>query len=101
MLLFGRQHTVKFKLQRVTYGRSKGRKTLSWGVDWDVRPGFPTDPDRGGWKDGLVYGSGFTISRRHGHWADEALARLTAWVYEQRAANGLYDTPTEGTTDAH
>jgi len=97
MQLFGRQHTIKLKLQHVTYGRAKGRKTLSWGVDWDARPGIPTDPDRGGWKDGLVYGSGFTISRRHGHWADEALARLTAWVYDQRATNGLYDAPTEGT----
>lgn len=91
----GGQHTVKLKLQHVSYGRAKGRKTLSWAVDWDARPGIATEPDRGGWKDGLTYGSGFTISRNHGHWAEEALARLASWVYAERAKSGLYLTDTK------
>lgn len=80
-------YPVTFKLQRCSYGRERGRRIESWNVDWSCYPGIPSAPDRDGWKDGRVQGSGFTIPTDEA-WLYRALHGLAAWVNTERMRTG-------------
>lgn len=83
----GVDYRVRFRLDRMWRGRPRGPRTRAWEIDWNCDAGIPTEPDRGGWKDGLTMGSGFEIPSPD-DWVADGVAYLTAWVYEQRARRG-------------
>jgi hypothetical protein len=83
----GDDHEVTLKLQRCTFGRKRGRKRMSWSVDWDCRPGIPTKPgDRG-----RVMGSGVDVpdaSVDAGTWPVEACAAIAVRMTTDRRRYG-------------
>ncbi|MER7331675.1 MULTISPECIES: hypothetical protein [unclassified Micromonospora] len=82
----GDSHQVQLQLQRCAFGRKRGRKKLSWSVDWEAPSGIPTKPtDRG-----RVYGSGVPVtdaSVAAGTWQFEAAVRIAERMTEQRTRN--------------
>jgi hypothetical protein len=85
-------YLVELTLQRCTLGRRRGRKTLSWMVDWSaLGPGIPTKgPQRG-----RVYGSGVTVPGRSVHagtWPAEAVAAIAARTTADRTSHGWEPT---------
>jgi len=83
-------YSVSLTLQRVTYGRPRGRKRRSWSVEWEAPKGIPTYADPNRWKGDRSYSSGVKIRhQRPNHWVAEALNQLGAWVFQQRADHGF------------
>jgi hypothetical protein len=95
-------YPVELTLQRQTIVRERGKPRFDgWCVDWNAPHGIPTKRDAG-WKGGSTYGSGFTVSAPHRpvesrEWVGEALNRLAAWVYTDRARN-RWSPPVAGTS---
>lgn len=84
----GDDHQVQLQLQRQTHGRARGRKRLSWTVDWQCKPGIPTKPgDRG-----RILGSGVAVpdrAVRQGTWSMEAAAAIAEWATRERTRYGF------------
>jgi hypothetical protein len=79
----GDDHPVVLQLQRQTFGRMRGRKRLSWAVDWDAPKGISTEP--GG--RGRIYGSGVKVSDasvKAGGWPTEAASLIAVRLTEDR-----------------
>lgn len=88
----GDDHPVTLQLQRQTHGRHRGRKKLSWVVDWQCKPGIPTKPGDRGW----ILGSGVPVPDRavaQGTWPMEAAAGIAEWATKERTRYGF--TPLE------
>ncbi|MBQ1047866.1 hypothetical protein KBX50_05255 [Micromonospora sp. C51] len=82
----GDEHPVHLQLQRRTFGRKRGRKRLSWSVDWEAPRGVPTRRHDGR----RIYGSGVSVSEeavRTGGWPAEAVANLAVTVTRHRYRN--------------
>ncbi|MFG1872141.1 hypothetical protein [Micromonospora arborensis] len=82
----GDQHPVQLQLQRQTFGRKRGRKNLSWSVDWQALRGIPTGP--GG--HGRICGSGVAIpddAVAAGNWPAVATARIAERLGAERSRN--------------
>jgi hypothetical protein len=80
------RYELRLQLQRVTYGRRRGRKRLSWSVDWTSESGIPTKP--GG--RGRIYGSAVEVSDfsvAAGIWPVLARARIRSMIDEERVRN--------------
>lgn len=81
-------YLVKLKLQQVTVGRARGRRTVTWEVDWSAQGrGIPTEaPGRG-----RIFGSSVTVSNRAvtgGTWAAEAAAAIALDITQSRTREG-------------
>lgn len=91
----GDSHEAMLQLQRCTFGRRKGRKKLSWSVDWETRPGIPTENG----NHGRILGSGVTVDDaavQRGIWPEEAAAKIALKMTETRARQG-YKPPEDAT----
>lgn len=89
----GDQHTVHLQLQRQAFGRKRGRKRLTWCVDWDAPQGIPTRPD----GRGRISGSGVAVpdaAVTAGTWPTVAAARIADRLTADRASNGWQTTAT-------
>lgn len=82
----GDEHPVHLQLQRQALGRKRGRKRLSWSVDWDAPRGIPTRPD----GRGRICGSGVAVpddAVANGTWPAAAAARIADRLAADRARN--------------
>lgn len=85
----GDEHEVTLQLERVATGRRRGRKALSWSVDWECRPGIPVRNHS--WKGDEIFGSSVTVtaaSVERGTWEQEAAARIVMSVAKMRSRYG-------------
>lgn len=77
----GLSYLVQVRLERWTYGRIRGKKTIRYEVTWDCRNGIPIRFDREN------YGSSVTISGNgleNGQWVQEARAAIAANIAATR-----------------
>ncbi|MER7169150.1 hypothetical protein ABT336_24200 [Micromonospora sp. NPDC000207] len=83
----GDSYEVSLQLQRCSLGRKRGRKTLSWSVDWNAAGGIPTEqPNRG-----RIFGSGVTVtdaSVAAGTWQIEAAVQIAKDMSALREREG-------------
>ena len=78
----GVSYEVLLRLERLTYGRIRGRKIVRYDVDWDCRAGIPVS-----FKD-TWNGSSVTVSADgldNGQWVQEACAGIVNQLAKQRA----------------
>lgn len=83
----GDVHQVLGKLERVTTGRERWRKTISWSVDWEPVDGTAGIPTKSGDR-GRVYGASVTVTHAaasNGRWTKEAAAKIAARLAEMRS----------------
>jgi hypothetical protein len=83
----GDDHPITVALQRQTFGRARGRKRLSWSVDWNSTPGIPTKPGGGG----RVSGSAVPVTASvvdDGTWPMAAAAAIAARLTADRSRYG-------------
>ncbi|WP_433235461.1 hypothetical protein ACQPYK_25380 [Streptosporangium sp. CA-135522] len=87
----GDSYQVQLNLQHVRYGRPKTRRpTMSWSVDWESDRGIPTRSGSDG-KRGTIMAAAVTLTdaaATHDRWVEEACARITADLSEQRVRYG-------------
>ena len=77
----GIAYEVDLRLERWTYGRLRGRKTVRYDVDWNCRGGIPVS-----FKDSW-HGSSVTITPDgvdNGQWVQEGLAAIVDHLAKQR-----------------
>lgn len=81
-------YLVQLKLQRCMFGRRRGRKKLSWHVDWNaLGKGIPTRAP----GQGKVMGAGVDVSARavrNGTWPAEAVTAITTAMTQHRIHRG-------------
>lgn len=79
----GTSHEVTLRLEELTYGRKRQKKTTEWRVDWStVGAGIPIRFDRN------VQGSDVVVSAAvagSDQWVQEACTAITTWVTERWA----------------
>lgn len=97
----GDDHDVVAQLQRQTHGRTKGRKTHSWTVDWDTLPGAGGIPTKPGNRD-RIYGSAVSVDDQTvglGAWPMTAAAAIAASLTADRSRYG-WRAPTTAFTES-
>lgn len=86
----GDDHQVELQLERVTFGRPRGRRRDSyWSVDWECPDCVPTRPEDGG--RGRYTASNARIPDNvvtDGTWVPTALAAIAASLTTDRTRNG-------------
>lgn len=87
----GDDHHVRLQLQRRILARTRGRKRMSWSVDWRCDGGIPVRPNGRAVQSSAVDVSDVAVTE--GTWPTEAAAAIAAQLTADRTRYGMRHAP--------